>query len=211
MYVPTIAVIVVLRYYLVQRRRPAETSRSSPALAVLGALFIAAQFYGTMPVPEAEFVDLSAEPDGRSVADRSAELQLYLVPAALQGESAIPGSACHSTWLGVPVFALLIWLHAPLWRYFRRPDPALAERSASPRRHRCDRRREPRLSHHVRDRVRLFAVDFELGGLHVPDPACGEDAAGVADWRRYRPDDRKTTIFGWIVTLIPRVGIVRPF
>jgi hypothetical protein len=23
--------------------------------------------------------------------------------------------------------------------------------------------------------------------------------------------DRRTTIFGWIVTLIPRVGIVRPF
>jgi hypothetical protein len=24
-------------------------------------------------------------------------------------------------------------------------------------------------------------------------------------------DDRKTVAFGWIVTLIPRVGIVRPF
>jgi len=24
-------------------------------------------------------------------------------------------------------------------------------------------------------------------------------------------NDRKTTVFGWIVTLIPRVGIVRPF
>jgi hypothetical protein len=24
-------------------------------------------------------------------------------------------------------------------------------------------------------------------------------------------EDRKTTILGWIVTLIPRVGIVRPF
>jgi hypothetical protein len=24
-------------------------------------------------------------------------------------------------------------------------------------------------------------------------------------------DDRKTSIFGWIVTVIPRVGIVRPF
>jgi hypothetical protein len=24
-------------------------------------------------------------------------------------------------------------------------------------------------------------------------------------------DDRKTTTLGWIVTLIPRVGIVRPF
>ena len=29
--------------------------------------------------------------------------------------------------------------------------------------------------------------------------------------RRYRRDDRKTKVFGWIVTLIPRVGIVRPF
>jgi hypothetical protein len=24
-------------------------------------------------------------------------------------------------------------------------------------------------------------------------------------------DDQKTTVLGWIVTLIPRVGIVRPF
>jgi hypothetical protein len=24
-------------------------------------------------------------------------------------------------------------------------------------------------------------------------------------------EDRKTTTFGWIITLIPRVGIVRPF
>jgi hypothetical protein len=24
-------------------------------------------------------------------------------------------------------------------------------------------------------------------------------------------NDRNTTIFGWVVTLIPRVGIVRPF
>jgi hypothetical protein len=24
-------------------------------------------------------------------------------------------------------------------------------------------------------------------------------------------DDRNTTVLGWIVTLIPRVGIVRPF
>ena len=28
-----------------------------------------------------------------------------------------------SNLLGVPVFALLIWLHAPLWRYFARADP----------------------------------------------------------------------------------------
>jgi hypothetical protein len=24
-------------------------------------------------------------------------------------------------------------------------------------------------------------------------------------------DDRKATVFGWLVTVVPRVGIVRPF
>ena len=43
---------------------------------------------------------------------------------------------------------------------------------------RGDRRRQPRLSRHVRDDLRLFQVDFELGGVPVPDPARGEDAAG---------------------------------
>ena len=28
-----------------------------------------------------------------------------------------------SNLLGVPVFALLIWLHTPLWRYFAASDP----------------------------------------------------------------------------------------
>ena len=82
--------------------------------------------------------------------------------------------------LGVPVFALLIWLHTPLWRYFADLIAALS----------IDMHRRIviaaivivslSLSHHVRDGVRLFALDFELGGVPVPDPACGEDAAGFA-------------------------------
>ena len=89
-----------------------------------------------------------------------------------------------SNLLGVPVFALLIWLHAPLWRYFRNLIAALA----------FDRHRRiviaaivlvsAALSGDVRDGVRLFAVDFELGGVPVPDPACGEDAAGFAETHR---------------------------
>ena len=54
-------------------------------------------------------------------------------------------------------------------------------------------------------------MDFELGGVPVPDPARGEDAAGLKEAPPIPADDRKTTIFGWIVTVIPRVGIVRPF
>src|SRR6202008_572133 len=51
MYVPTIAAIVVLRHYLTQRITPASIVVGVASLAITGALFVAAQFYGTMSVP----------------------------------------------------------------------------------------------------------------------------------------------------------------
>jgi hypothetical protein len=54
-------------------------------------------------------------------------------------------------------------------------------------------------------------VDLELGGLHVPDLACGKTLPGSKQVPLISANDPKTTLFGWIVTLIPRVGIVRPF
>src|ERR1700681_206900 len=56
MYVPTIAVIVVLRYYLVQGFNRQDAIVGVAASLCVGLLFLAAQFWGTMPVPEAEFV-----------------------------------------------------------------------------------------------------------------------------------------------------------
>src|SRR3989442_1588981 len=56
MYVPTIAVIVVLRYYLMQGMNRQNAAAGIASLVAIGLLFIAAQFYGTMAVPEAEFV-----------------------------------------------------------------------------------------------------------------------------------------------------------
>src|ERR1700724_2133579 len=56
MYVPTIAVIVVLRYYLVQGLTRQNAVVGIVAVACVGLLFFAAQFQGTMAVPEAEFV-----------------------------------------------------------------------------------------------------------------------------------------------------------
>src|ERR1700733_9419201 len=56
MYVPTIAVIVVLRHYLVQGFSRQNVLIGIAAMACVGALFLAAQFWGTMAVPESEFV-----------------------------------------------------------------------------------------------------------------------------------------------------------
>src|ERR1700710_1407991 len=56
MYVPTIAVIVVLRYYLVQGFSRQNAIAAIASAAAVGLLFIAAQFWGSMAVPEADFV-----------------------------------------------------------------------------------------------------------------------------------------------------------
>src|ERR1700724_1421071 len=56
MYVPTIAVIVVLRYYLAQGLTRQNIAAGLASCACVGLLFLSAQFWGTMAVPEAEFV-----------------------------------------------------------------------------------------------------------------------------------------------------------
>ena len=124
----------------------------------------------------------------------------------------------HDTWdrmpsnlLGVPVFAVLIWLHAPLWRYFFNLVRALEIESH--RRVVMTGVVAVSLSYLI-----IFATVFDYSRwisnwavcmfliLHAAKtlPASKAVLPLVAD-------DRKTAIFGWILTLIPRVGIVRPF
>ena len=177
MYVPTIAAIVVLRYYLVQGVSRQNVTVGIALLAAIGLLFVAAQFYGTMAVPEPEFTAyLRSRMADPSRNDLLSFAYIWYQPLAKEVSDTwekLPHNA-----LGIPVFALLIWLHTPLW-HISRPDRSPSCRSASPHRRGGDHRNQPRLSRDVRDGVRLFPLDFELGGVPVPAPACGEDAAGV--------------------------------
>ena len=91
MYVPTIAVIVVLRYYLVHGFTGRNVAVGIAALAAVGLLFVAAQFYGTMTVPETEFVAYLQSRMADPSRTEPAELCLHLVSAALEGNLAIPG------------------------------------------------------------------------------------------------------------------------
>src|SRR6202007_1055744 len=56
MYVPTIAAIVRLVHYLTARITHENVCRGFAAILALGALFPAAQFWGTVRVPEPEFL-----------------------------------------------------------------------------------------------------------------------------------------------------------
>ena len=113
--------------------------------------------------------------------------------------------------LGVPVFALLIWLHGPLWRYFADLIRSLAKD----------------LHRHIVvaaiaavsfGYLIMFAIVFDYSRwisnwavcmfliLHAVKALPASRAVPLIS-----TEDRKTRLLGWIVTLIPRVGIVRPF
>ena len=210
MYVPTIAVIVVLRYYLVQGFNRQNAVVGIAAIACVGLLFLSAQFNGSMPVPPDEFVrylqSRMADPTRTNLLSFS-----YIWYQTLSQE-------IHNTWdlmpsnlLGVPVFALLIWLHVPLWKYF-----VSLIRSLSDDFHR---------------RIVIAAIVMVSAAYLIMFAMVFDYSRWISNWvvcmflilhavttlpvvQAVPPlatDDRKTTVLGWIVTLIPRVGIVRPF
>src|SRR5216683_138868 len=180
MYVPTIAVIVVLRYYLLEGFDRRNALIGIAAVAAVGLLFLAAQFHGSMTVSHEEFVGY------------------------LRGRMA-------SNLLGIPLFALLIWLHTPLWKYLASLIGALAILS---------HRRVVVASLVVVSAAYLviFAIVFDYSRwisnwavcmfliLHAVKTLPASQVVPLPS-----ADDRRTSILGWIITIIPRVGIVRPF
>jgi hypothetical protein len=210
MYVPTIAVIVVLRYYLLQGVTRSNALAGVVAAMAVGTLFLVAQFRGTMPIPEADFVSyLQTKMADPTRTDLLSFAYIWYQPLSKE---------FHDTWqrmpsnlLGVPVFALLIWLHTPLWRYFANLIRALQD--------------------DFHRRAVIAAVAMVSAGYLIIFVTVFDYSRWISNWAvcmflilhavktlpasqavpPIATDEKKTTIFGWIVTLIPRVGIVRPF
>jgi hypothetical protein len=210
MYVPTIGVIVVLRYYLVRGLSRLNVLIGMASIAGIGVLFLAAQFWGTMTVPESEFVrylqSRMADPSRKELLSFS-----YIWYQPLAKEIQDTWHRMPSNLLGVPVFALLIWLHAPLWRYF-----AELIRSLSDPLHR--RAVIAGIVAVSMAYLVIFAMVFDYSRWISNWAVCMFlilHAVKALPASQITPpvsaDDKKTSVLGWIVTLIPRVGIVRPF
>jgi len=210
MYVPTIAVIVVLRHYLVQGFNRQNAITGIVAVACVGLLFFAAQFYGALAVSHDEFVrylqSRMADPSRTNLLSFS-----YIWYQPLAQEIRETWTRMPSNLLGVPVFALLIWLHAPLWKYFVSLIRALREEF-----HR---------------RIVIAAIMMVSAAYLIIFAIVFDYSRWISNWavcmflilhavktlpasQTVPPipaDDRNTRILGWVVTLIPRVGIIRPF
>jgi hypothetical protein len=210
MYLPTIGVIVVLRYYLIQGFSRQNLLIGMASITAIGVLFLAAQFWGTMAVPQEEFIRYL---QGRMADPSRTELLnfSYIWYQPLSKEIHDTWARMPSNLLGIPVFALLIWLHAPLWRYF-----AELIRSLSDPFH-----RRVVVAGIVAVSIAylvIFAMVFDYSRwisnwavcmfliLHAVKALPASQAVSSVP-----ADDKKTSVLGWIVTIIPRVGIVRPF
>jgi hypothetical protein len=210
MYVPTIAVIVLLRHYLPQGFDRRNAVVGLAALACIMLLFFVTQFLGTMSVSEAEFVRYlrgrMADPGRTDLLGFS-----YIWYQPLSKEISDTWQRMPSNILGIPVFALLIWLHTPLWKYFVGLIRALKD----------DSHRRIVIACIVvvsTAYLIMFAIVFDYSRwisnwavcmfliLHAVKTLPGSEAVPPI-----AGDDRTTSNFGWAVTLIPRVGIVRPF
>jgi hypothetical protein len=210
MYLPTIAVIVLLRYYLAQGMTRQNAAVGIASLAAVGVLFTAVQFYGRMTVPETEFV---AYLQGRMTDPSRTNLLSFsfIWYQPLSKEFLDTWQHLPHNLLGIPVFALLIWLHMPLWEHYRDVIDVLSDDA-----HR---------------RIVPVAIIIVSLGYLIMFATVFDYSRWISNWavclflilhavkmlptskdaRPISADDRKTTVLGWIVTLIPRVGIARPF
>nr|WP_164940041.1 hypothetical protein [Bradyrhizobium zhanjiangense] len=210
MYVPTIITIVVIRHYLACGCNRTNNTFGVAAFAIVSALFFAAQFLGTMPIPEADFVaylkSRMADPSRTDLLQFS-----YIWYQPLAKEVADTWGRLPHNILGVPVFALLIWLHTPLWRYLASLIDALAK----------DMHRRLVLAAVIGVSLAylvMFAMVFDYSRWISNWAVCMFlilHAVKMLPAARETPpipaEDRKTNTFGLILTLIPRVGIIRPF
>jgi hypothetical protein len=163
-----------------------------------------------MAVPETEFV---AYLQGRMADPSQANLLSfgYIWYQPLSKEIWDTWARLPHNLLGVPVFALLIWLHTPLWRYFHNLITALS----------VDAHRHIVTAAIVMVSLGylvMFAIVFDYSRWISNWAVClflilhaVKALPASKDTPPISTDDRKTAVFGWIVTLIPRVGIVRPF
>ena len=210
MYVPTIITIVVTRHYLAYGLNRSNLAFGIAALAAVSVLFFAAQFLGTMPIPEADFVAyLKTRMVDPSRTDLLQFSYIWYQPLAKE-ISDTWGRLPHNS-LGIPVFALLIWLHTPLWRFFTNLIRGLANETH--RRLVIAALIGVSLAYLV-----MFAMVFDYSRWISNWAVCmflTLHAVKMLPASKEAPlipaEDQKTNIFGLIITLIPRVGIVRPF
>jgi hypothetical protein len=212
LYVPTIGLVVLLRAMAESRANVrALLAVGAVASIAIGGAFYFLAFHGSVPVPVDEFTAAL-----RARAINSPEkiggylVQIFYTDIAYEIEETMKGLPNNA--LRFPIYLILIFLHLPLISYFRRLTRSLARQQ---------------------DRVLLIAglVGVTLGYV-VIGVVVFDYPRWVSNWAvcmilimhavRSLPSTQSDPVpidptlsknrrFGWILAVIPRVGINKPF
>jgi hypothetical protein len=212
LYVPTIGLVVLLRTLAEPRvNLRAVLLAGVVATIAIGGSFYFLAFHGSVPVPVEEFTAAL-----RARAIDSPEkiggylVQIFYTDIAYEIEETMKGLPSNA--LRFPIYPIVIFLHLPLIRYFRRLTLALA------------RRQDRRL---VVAGLVGVTIGYVVIGVVVFDyprwvsnwavcmilimHAVRSLPSTLGDPVPIDPTLSKNRRFGWILALIPRVGISKPF
>jgi hypothetical protein len=212
LYVPTIGLIVLLRTLSDSRvDLRAVLLAGMVASVAIGGCFYFLAFHGSVPVPVDQFTAAL-----RARAIDSPEkiggylVQIFYTDIAHEIEETMKGLPNNA--LRFPVYAILIFLHLPLISYFRRLTLSL------------ERRQDRRM---VVAGLVGVTVGYVIVGVFVFDyprwvsnwavcmilimHAVRSLPSTLSDPVPIDPTLSKNRRFGWILALIPRVGINKPF
>lgn len=208
MYVPTLTAIVVARYYLLLPRGKAEIAFGFAALMAVALLFVVAQFAGSPPVTQAEF-HAYMESRMAFAITRDTPIDSNIWYQSARSEFVRTWEMIGKNTLRLPVYALILAAHAPLVGYFRRSVAALNA-----------------TRHRQLAWLALAGISF---GYVLISIAVNDWARWFSNWGvcmvlmmfalRSLPaspvaplaDNARNRRFGWIVTVLPRVGSTIPF
>jgi hypothetical protein len=208
LYIPTIGAIVLLRYYLLRPLRTADVLLAVALVLLVGACFVVMQFDASPAVPQEQLTQYLRS---RMTDPAHGEILPYIFYRSLVDE-------IRGTWLSMPrslqrlpVYAVLIALHAPLIRYF------------------CDLVRNLAVPMHRRVVITaivsvslgylvIFATVFDYSRWVASWATCmilllhaTKQLPAQAEAAPIQAGDRRARVLGWILTAIPRLGTVTPF
>ncbi|MEX1083636.1 MAG: hypothetical protein WEC82_04885 [Xanthobacteraceae bacterium] len=208
LYVPTIGVIVVMRYYFARDLTAFSIVAGIVLTAAVAGVFVLSVFYGGMPAPMEQLFAYLRErtPDEANLARKTMEMWYRPISDDIgRTWREMPDHARR-----FPVYAALIALHWPVIRYFKQLVCALDN---------AGQRRLTVLG------IAAVTVGYGIIGAVVFDysrwfsswAVCMVlimHAVKMLPARDVAPplaDDKWNRVLGWIVTAIPRVGITKPF
>jgi hypothetical protein len=209
LYIPTIAFIVVARALAASRLdRPFLLVAGIAAIAN-GALFLLLAFHGSATVPMDDFITAMRERAATPEVITGFQARVWYTD--IRYEIGLTMAMFPGNILRVPVYAALVFIHLPLIAYLRQMIRSLTRRT---------------------DRIVVIAGLTLISLAYLPIFAIVYDySRWVSNWATcmmlamhavyllpsseqptYPIDPRapRNRWFGWIIALVPRVGIIKP-